>query len=136
MHPILSAEAALLDALYQGPGYGLELIQRVKRRCRGRVRLGPGNAYPALARLTRRALVRSWQVRRGAGRPRRYFELTPRGIESTVAQRSLLQDLIQRHPMAGPIGERERTTMAERLDECAELSELALSLREQLLRRR
>jgi DNA-binding PadR family transcriptional regulator len=136
MHAILSAEAALLDALYQGPGYGLELIQRVKRRCRGQVRLGPGNAYPALARLTKRALVRSWEIRRGAGRPRRYFELTPRGIDATVAQRRLLHDLVQRPSAARPISERERTAMAERLDECAELSELALSLREQLLERR
>jgi DNA-binding PadR family transcriptional regulator len=136
MHAILSAEAALLDALYQGPGYGLELIQRVKRRSRGRLRLGPGNAYPALARLTRRRLVRSWDVRRGAGRPRRYFELSPRGIDSAVAQRRLLEELLQSEPAPRPLSERERTAMAERLDECAELSELALSLREQLLERR
>ena len=136
MHTILSAEAALLDALYQGPGYGLELIGRVKRRCGGRVRLGPGNAYPALARLTGRGLVRAWEVRRGAGRPRRYFELTPRGIDSAVAQRRLFQDLLQRHATAERISEPDRATMAERLDECAELSEFALSLREQLIERR
>jgi DNA-binding PadR family transcriptional regulator len=128
MHAILSAEAALLDALYQGPGYGLELIQRVKRRCRGRVRLGPGNAYPALARLSRRAFVRSWEVRRGAGRPRCYFELTPLGIDSAVAQRRLFADLLR---APAPIREHDRAAMAERLDDCAELSEFALFLRGQ-----
>jgi DNA-binding PadR family transcriptional regulator len=136
MHAILSAEAALIDALYQGPGYGLELIARVKGRSRGRVRLGPGNAYPALRRLTKRALVRAWEVRRGAGRPRRYFELTPRGIDSAVAQRRLFQELLQRHAATEPISERERATMAERLDECGELSEFALFLRDQVARQR
>lgn len=135
MNAILSAEAALLDALYQGPGYGLELIHRVRRRCDGRVRLGPGNTYPALARLTKRALVRSWDVRRGAGRPRRYFELTPLGIDGAVAQMRLFKHLLEREPQR-PLGKRERSKMAERLDECAELSELALSLREQLVERR
>jgi PadR family transcriptional regulator PadR len=136
MHAILSAEAALLDALYQAPGYGLELIQRVKRRCGGRVRLGPGNAYPALVRLTRRGLVRGWEVRRGAGRPRRYFELTPRGIDNAVAQRRLFQDLLASQAPPTPANARERAAMAERLDGCAELSEFALALRDQVASRR
>jgi PadR family transcriptional regulator PadR len=131
MHAILSAEAALLDALYQGPGYGLELIKRARQRGRGWVRLGPGNAYPALARLARRALVRSWEVRRGAGRPRRYFELTPLGIDGASAQRQLFADLMARAPVQRPIRDRDRAAMAERLDECAELSEFALFLRDQ-----
>lgn len=128
---LIAAEALLLEALYRGPGYGLELIDWVKRRLPGRVGLGPGNAYPALARLARRGLVRSWITRSGRGRPRRYYELTPAGIDRAIGQRRLLAALVASEPpLRRP--QSRRSEMARRIDECVELSELGADLREQV----
>ena len=53
----LSARAALLQALAIA-GYGMELIERVRRDTHGHVRLRMGSVYPALGRLERERLVR------------------------------------------------------------------------------
>lgn len=82
MEPPISAKAALLQALISKPGYGLDLIERVKDRTKGAVVLHQGSIYPALRDLERQGLLRSWDGEttpdRG-GRPRRYYELTAEG---------------------------------------------------------
>lgn len=82
MEPPISAKAALLQALISKPGYGLDLIERVKNRTKGAVVLHQGSIYPALRDLERQGLLRSWDGEttpdRG-GRPRRYYELTAEG---------------------------------------------------------
>ena len=77
-----SAKAALLQALTTGPGYGLELLERISDRTGDRVRLRLGSLYPALRALQQEGLVRSWDRSRRRGRPRRYYELTIKGIRS------------------------------------------------------
>ena len=78
----VSAKAALLQALISKPGYGLDLIERVKDRTNGALLLHQGSIYPALRALEREGLLRSWDgettPERG-GRPRRYHELTAEG---------------------------------------------------------
>lgn len=135
MNTLLSAETALLHALYAGPGYGQELIEGAKLRSRGRLRLGPGNGYPALARLVKRGLARAWEVRRSTGRPRRYLELTPAGIERVLGERRLLAELLGLGA-GGAQTPRESQRMAAAIDDCDELSGLAASLRTQLRSRR
>lgn len=82
MEPPVSAKAALLQALITGPGFGLDLIERVKDRTKGAVTLHQGSIYPALRDLERQGFLRSWDgestPERG-GRPRRYYELTAEG---------------------------------------------------------
>lgn len=82
MEPPISSKAALLQALVTGPGFGLELIERVKERTKGAVVLHQGSIYPALRDLEREGFLRSWDGEttpdRG-GRPRRYYELTAEG---------------------------------------------------------
>lgn len=82
MESPVSAKAALLQALITGPGFGLDLIERVKERTKGAVSLHQGSIYPALRALEREGLLRSWDgettPERG-GRPRRYYELTAEG---------------------------------------------------------
>ena len=46
----VSAKAALLQALISGPGYGLDLIERVKKQTRGKLVLGQGERIPAAPR--------------------------------------------------------------------------------------
>lgn len=65
-----------------GEGYGLEVIERVKRNTRGDLLLHQGNLYPWLRLLERDGLLRSWDgeatPERG-GRAKRFYELTPVG---------------------------------------------------------
>ena len=94
----LTTKAALLQALFAGPGYGLELIARVAERTGGRVRLGQGSVYPALRDLEAGGLVRSWTGSRGvkgAGRPRVYYELTVAGVGAASALRDAVIGFVE-----------------------------------------
>jgi PadR family transcriptional regulator PadR len=94
----LTTKAALLQALFAGPGFGLELIERVAERTGGRVRLGQGSVYPALRDLEATGLVRSWTGRRsarGAGRPRVYYELTVEGVGAASTLREAVVGFVE-----------------------------------------
>jgi PadR family transcriptional regulator PadR len=125
----LSAKAALLQALAL-PGYGLELVERIRRQSGRQVQLRPGSIYPALRALERRRLVRSrTDAPHGAiGRPARYYELTPEGVAMATAQREALGVFFRqgRHdpPSAGQV-----RLMRERLHRCGQVSGFVLRLR-------
>ena len=92
----MNAAAALLQALSEGPSYGLELIERVERRTAGKLKLLHGSVYPALRSLERAGFVRSFRGANApetAGRPRRYYELTAKGEEAAAGQRQLVSGL-------------------------------------------
>lgn len=89
MDSLVSARTALLAALIQSKGYGLELIDRVKTRSKGAVVLKDGSVYPALRALEKEGLVKSWEadpVPERGGRPRRYYELTAEGLRQARQQ--------------------------------------------------
>lgn len=92
MEPPIGAKAALLQTLISKPGYGLELIERVKERTKGVVELSQGSVYPALRALEREGLLRSWDgettPERG-GRPRRYYELTAEGRRAAMREQQV-----------------------------------------------
>jgi len=118
----------LLLALSQGPEFGLELIARVEARSRGRIRLNRGGTYLALRRLEREGLVRGWMRPTGAsGRPRRYYELTPRGIADVEDIREVLDRLLGSSRVRIVAADARR--MAERVERSGRLSALALQVR-------
>jgi PadR family transcriptional regulator PadR len=87
MESPVSAKAALLQALIKGEGYGLDLIDRVKDRTKGRIVLGQGSVYPALRDLEQEGLVKSYEsepLPERGGRPRRYYKLTAAGQRAAV----------------------------------------------------
>ncbi len=92
----VTAKAALLQALTVGEGFGLELIERVRRQTKGKLALSAGSTYPALRELARAGLV---QERLGeplperGGRPRIYYKLTAEGKRAAVEQRKTLVSL-------------------------------------------
>lgn len=92
----IHAETALLQELSIRPGFGLELIERVKTRTGGRVVLHQGSIYPALRSLEREGLLRSWEepgpLTRG-GPPRRYYDVTDAGREEAAKDRDVLLNL-------------------------------------------
>ncbi len=93
MESPVTAKAALLQALISGPGYGLDLIERVKKQTKGAVELGQGSVYPALRDLEHDGLLESYEgeapPERG-GRPRRYYKLTALGAKAATAQQEVV----------------------------------------------
>jgi len=125
----LGVRTVLLLALSEGPEFGLELIENARARSRGRIRLNRGGTYLALRKLEREGFVRGWMRPTGAsGRPRRYYELTPRGIAEVDETREVIGHLL------GSSGARvvaaEALRMAARVERSGRLSRLALQVRE------
>ena|SRR2546425_9404962 len=88
----ISAKAALLQALVREPGYGLELIERVKKQTKGAVQLGNASVYPALRALEQEGLIDSYEgesLPERGGRPRRYYKLTALGAKAAIENRKL-----------------------------------------------
>ncbi len=90
MELFVNARAALLQALVARPGYGLDLIERVRERTNGDLVLGQGSVYPALRGLEREGFVRTFEgppLEERGGRPRIYYELTAEGLRVAREQR-------------------------------------------------
>jgi PadR family transcriptional regulator PadR len=87
----VNAKAALLQALTKGPGYGLELVDRVKQQTKGAMELGNASTYPALRALEAEGFVESYDsepmAERG-GRPRRYYKITAKGRKAAYENRT------------------------------------------------
>jgi PadR family transcriptional regulator PadR len=96
MEAPISAKAALLQALISGPGYGLDLIERVKTQTKGKLVLGQGSVYPQLRDLERDGFLDTYEgeptPERG-GRPRRYYRLNAKGAKAAVEQREIVVGL-------------------------------------------
>jgi DNA-binding PadR family transcriptional regulator len=130
MRAPITTHAALLLALRQGAGYGLELIRRVESMSAGRVHLAEARVYTALGGLKRQGLVAISRVapggRRGA-RSRTYYELTLRGVEASTIERATLRALAT--PPPNLPSAREVRLMAQRIVQAGKISEFARDLR-------
>jgi PadR family transcriptional regulator PadR len=73
-----AVEMLVLEVASQGSTYGYELAQTVAERSDGYFELKEGSLYPALHRLERQKLLRSFW-RESDGRRRKYYELTQAG---------------------------------------------------------
>jgi PadR family transcriptional regulator, regulatory protein PadR len=107
METLMNARAALLAALLDGEGYGLELMARVADRTGGAIRLGEGSVYPALRALERDHLLDSYEgepLPERGGRPRRYYRLTAKGRRVAEEQSRAILGLVG--PRLSPAGAR------------------------------
>ncbi len=73
-----AVEMLILEIAAQGPTYGYEVAQTVAERSGGYFELKEGSLYPALHRLERQKLLRSFW-READGRRRKYYEVTEAG---------------------------------------------------------
>jgi len=92
----INAKAALLEALLSGDGYGLELIERVRDRTKGRISLGTYSVYPALRSLEAEGLLESYDgepLPERGGRPRRYYRITGAGRRVAYETRNAIKGL-------------------------------------------
>jgi DNA-binding PadR family transcriptional regulator len=81
-----AVEMLILEVASRGPTYGYEVAQMVGERSRGYFELKEGSLYPALHRLERQKLLRSFW-REAEGRRRKYYELTEAGRADLVARK-------------------------------------------------
>lgn len=79
----VSTKAALVQALTEAPGYGKDLIERVKKQTKGAVELGLGSVYPALRSLEGDGLITEASK---AGRASLY-KLTADGKKAAIKNR-------------------------------------------------
>jgi PadR family transcriptional regulator PadR len=94
---LLDTRTALLQALIPKAGYGLELIDRVRERTRGKLILLQGRVYPLLRDLESEGLLRSYDgdaLPERGGRPRRYYELTAEGRRVARADATAISALL------------------------------------------
>ena len=77
----------ILSVVDDGELYGYEIAQQIRVRSGAGLAPSEGSLYPALHRLERDgALVGEWKA--GSGGPRRrYYRLTPRGVQQLAASR-------------------------------------------------
>ncbi|NPC70035.1 helix-turn-helix transcriptional regulator [Corallococcus exiguus] len=93
----MTAKAAILTVLMSGKSFGLEVIDKVRDRTKGRIVLNEGSVYPALKSMEREGLLRSFDgepLPERGGRPRRYYELTGEGRRLATEQRQAMADLM------------------------------------------
>jgi DNA-binding PadR family transcriptional regulator len=124
----LSLAATLLLNLLEQPRFGSEVAAMLRRRSAGWLRSGPGTIYPALARLDAAGLVRSWTVSVGRGRPRRYYELTPKGARAARDARVTVLGLLAERAAETP----DVAAMGERIARALRLSASARHVRARL----
>jgi DNA-binding HxlR family transcriptional regulator len=126
----LSLKAALLQALFAGPGDRLDLVARIAERARAQPRPAPKLMSQALRELESAGLVRHWGVRAGEGRatdPSVYYELTVEGVSAATALREAVAGFLADEGDA--TGESRARGMDARLRRSLEISALAQSLR-------
>jgi|SRR5262249_20014175 len=93
--PLPAAPLHVLLALSDGPIHGYGILQSVRERSRGAVKLGTGSLYRHLSKLIAAGLVAeakpgpSADPRRGAS-----YRLTPRGRQALAAERDRVAALL------------------------------------------
>lgn len=101
----VTVRAALLRALIGGPGYGMELANRVRKWTKDGMVIGQGSLYPALWDLEEEGLVTSWEgqprAERG-GRPRKYYQLTAEGLRQAREEQEVMMGLVLGFQGAAP----------------------------------
>jgi DNA-binding PadR family transcriptional regulator len=85
----------ILLALLDGPTHGYGILQHVRARSDGRVRLGTGSLYRHLGRLIDAGLVAEAEPPAGDdARRSAYYRLSPRGRAALAAERDRLAALV------------------------------------------
>jgi DNA-binding PadR family transcriptional regulator len=134
---MLAARSALLLALRHGPGYGRQLMRRLRAATGGRASLAPGSVYPALRALQEARLVRRWTVVAGkirGGRARHYYELTVAGVRAAESAASALAGIALSGRPAPRVSPPEQDAMRSRIERVAELHAFATRMQESIPR--
>ena len=82
-----SYKPIVLSILAGGEMYGYQIIQRVQKLSKGKIRWTAGTLYPLLHSLEAEGRVEATWRMSEAGRERKYYRLTPAGQQALAAER-------------------------------------------------
>ena len=77
----------LLETISRGPMYGYQICKAVDAKTDGYFELREGSLYPALHRLEREGLLKSFWEQTDGGRRRKYYEITDSGVKALAQKR-------------------------------------------------
>jgi PadR family transcriptional regulator, regulatory protein PadR len=89
-----SAELLVLSLLEDQPRHGYDLSKLIQIRSGGALRFHVTSLYPLLYRLEKRGLIDAHWVEKAEQRRRRYYKLTPLGLNVLGSQRKSWQEFI------------------------------------------
>jgi DNA-binding PadR family transcriptional regulator len=98
--PLREPTFFILLSLADGEKHGYAILKDVAEISRGKVTLGTGTLYEALARLLDQALIEKVTIdgpdeaSNHPGRPRKAYRLTPRGGQAVRAETARLDELL------------------------------------------
>ncbi len=101
--PLREPTFYILLSLSEGQKHGYAILKDVAELSRGKVTLGTGTLYEALARLLDQGLIERVALEEAAqeatpeahpGRPRKAYRLTPRGGQAVRAEAARLDALL------------------------------------------
>ena len=81
----------VLNILKGNSYYGYEIIEQIKKNTQ--IQIAEGTLYPLMNRLKKEELVKSKWVEQESGIPRKYYELTNKGVEISKEMKAYWNDL-------------------------------------------
>ena len=81
-------DAVILARLLRGDSYGYEINRVISTLSSGRFELKEATLYTAFKRLEEQGLITSYWGDSGAGARRRYYAITPAGVEACFRLRA------------------------------------------------
>lgn len=81
-----STKPIILSILMSGENYGYQIIKRVKQVSGGELRWSDGMLYPVLQRLEKEGFITSQWKLSGAGRHRKYYQITGSGVKELESE--------------------------------------------------
>jgi DNA-binding PadR family transcriptional regulator len=96
--PLPPATFHILLALGEGNRHGYAIMEQVRERTHGEVRLSPGTLYRSIQRMLEQGLVeetRERPVPEEDDERRRYYRITPFGAATARAEARRLSDLVR-----------------------------------------
>lgn len=83
-----SSTPIVLAILAEGDSYGYAIIKRVRELSGGHMTWTDGMLYPVLHRLERLGHIEArWETATDTGRKRKYYRVTPAGLEQLKTER-------------------------------------------------
>ena len=89
MENSISARAALLQSLVNEPGYGSDLVERIKAVTAGVLVFGVGSVYPAIRELETEGLIAKSESKGRAS----LYKITPAGKKAADKNRKAIAAL-------------------------------------------
>lgn len=86
--------AAVLQLLEKRPMYGYELVEALSESTDGVLAMGQSTLYPLLYNLEAKNLVRAEWRESNAGRQRKYYSLTRKGVARLQSDRKQWRNLV------------------------------------------